>query len=226
MEDAARKARAARARKQRIDAEKKRVRRLRRARLSIMYFLRMLLLITVCFLLCIGVFLLCERLSNLYILTTESMSLRAECILRNEVSPDLAEYFTPDVIAGDSALHDGRYARYTISGYSHDLHVKRILVTPWSRTATVIVIDDASVRGSIDADRLSEGESPADYPLPPWDRAKYEIRFTRFDTRWYITELRRTETNPPGEVLLTPDPRMTPRPMATPTPEPSESPLP
>ena len=226
MEEAARRARAARTQKKRIDAEKKRIRRIRRARLSVTYFLRTLLLITICSLLCIGVFLTCERLSNRYILTTESMALRAECILHNDISPDLEEYFTADVIAGDAALHDGRYARYTISSYAHDLRVKKILVTPWSATATVTVIDDASLRGSIDADRLSEDESPADYPLPAWDRAKYELRFTRFDTRWYVTEMRRIETDPPKEILLTPDPGMTPRPMATPTTEPSEAPLP
>ena len=207
-----------------MKAEKKRIRKIRFAKRSVMYFLRILLYITAGALICLGVMLTCERLSNLYILTTESMALRAKCILENEAVNDLQEYFTEDVIASDTPLHEGVYSRYTVTNYNYDLKVKKIVVFPWSTSATVTVVEDCALKGNINADQLVEGQNAADYPLPEWNRAEYRLQFTRYDTRWYVTELTVTDDEPPVEVLNTPDPDLTPRPMATPTPIPAETP--
>ena len=81
-----------------------------------------------------------------------------------------------------------------------------------------------SLKGSINADQLSEEESAADYPLPEWTRMRYNIHFINSNSRWYITQLEVLDVNPPEEPLNTPDPNLTPRPMATPTPAATELP--
>ena len=198
--------------------EKTELKRIRIARRSVMYLMRILLFVTLGAIICIAAFMTAERTSNLYILSTEGMAMRAECILEDEPLNDLEEYFTRGFIDADAALTAGAYANYTITGYDYDLSVEKISVLPWSLTATVTVTEDVTLRGSINADQLSEGDSAANYPLPPWTPARYRIHFTVADSRWYITDLELVELNPEEAKLNTPDPNLTPRPMATPTP--------
>ncbi|MBQ2770100.1 MAG: hypothetical protein IJF41_02575 [Clostridia bacterium] len=204
--------------------ELSRLKKLRFARRSVMYVMRTLLFVTLGAILCIGAFMAAERTSNLYILVTEGMAMRAKCILEAETNTDLQEYFTLTALEQDRDLSAGTYANYTINSYDYDLTVEKISVYPWSVTATVTVLEDVSLKGSINADQLSEEESAADYPLPEWTRMRYNIHFINSNSRWYITQLEVLDVNPPEEPLNTPDPNLTPRPMATPTPAATELP--
>ena len=118
--------------------EPKDVKRLRTARRSMMYVVRSLLLVILAVILCIGAFLTAERYSNLYILTSEGMALRAECVFADGARNDLEEYFTLTFLASDPAMSDATYANYTISDYSYDLSIEKINVLPWSLGATVM----------------------------------------------------------------------------------------
>ena len=82
--------------------------------------------------LCIGAFLTAERYSNLYILTSEGMALRAECVFADGARNDLEEYFTLSFLQSDPAMSDATYANYTITDYNYDLTIERISVLPWS----------------------------------------------------------------------------------------------
>lgn len=189
------------------------------ARRTMTYIVRTLLFIIMGLILCIAAFLTAERISNLYILTSEGMALRASCILTDGSRNDLEEYFTLTFLEQDAALLDGVYDRYTISGYNYDLSIERISVLPWSMSATVTAVERATLRGSINADQLGEGESAAAYPLPAWQSARYKIRFLNDEGRWYISALELVESDPKVKQQGTPDPNMSPIPMATPTPE-------
>jgi len=206
------------------DKEPKDVRRLRVARRSMMYVVRTLLLVILAVILCIGAFLTAERYSNLYILTSEGMALRAECVFADGARNDLEEYFTLTFLESDPAMSDATYANYTITDYNYDLAIDRISVLPWSMSATVIATEHVSLKGNINADQLSEDQNVADYPLPAWTPKRYKIKFINADARWYISELTLLEENPDGSDLGTPDPNMTPIPAATPTPKPTEAP--
>ncbi len=201
--------------------ESQSVRRIRIARRSMTYIVRLLMLVTVGAIICIAAFMTAERVSNLYILTTEGMSMRAGCMIKGNEQNDLQEYFSLTFLDRDTALSEKRYADYTITGYDYDLSVERLSVLPWSMTATVTVVERVALRGYINSDLLSEGESAADFPLPRWTPVRYKIHFVNDGTRWYITELELVEENPDVGALNTPDPAMSPRPMATPTPTPT-----
>ena len=206
------------------DKEPKDVRRLRVARRSMMYVVRTLLLVILAVILCIGAFLTAERYSNLYILTSEGMALRAECVFADGARNDLEEYFTLTFLESDPAMSDATYANYTITDYNYDLAIDRISVLPWSMSATVIATERVTLKGNINADQLSEDQNVADYPLPEWTPKRYKIKFINANARWYISELTLMEENPDGSDIATPDPNMTPIPAATPTPKPTEAP--
>jgi hypothetical protein len=204
--------------------ESRDIKRLRAARRSMMYVVRTLMLIILAAILCIGAFLTAERYSNLYILTSEGMALRAECVFADGARNDLEEYFTLTFLQSDPAMSDATYANYTITDYSYDLTIEKISVLPWSMSATVTATERVSLKGNINADQLSEDQNPADYPLPEWTPKRYKIKFINANARWYISELVLLEENPDTSNLGTPDPNMTPIPAATPTPKPTEAP--
>jgi len=206
------------------EKEPKEIRRLRAARRSMMYVVRTLMLIILAAILCIGAFLTAERYSNLYILTSEGMALRAECVFADGARNDLEEYFTLTFLGNDPAMSDTTYSNYTITDYSYDLTIERISVLPWSMSATVTATERVSLKGNINADQLSEDQNPADYPLPEWTPKRYKIKFINANARWYISELVLIEENPENANLGTPDPNMTPIPAATPTPKPTQAP--
>ena len=204
--------------------EPKEVKRLRVARRSMMYVVRSLLLIILAVILCIGAFLTAERYSNLYILTSEGMALRAECVFADGARNDLEEYFTLAFLQSDPAMSDATYANYTITDYNYDLTIERISVLPWSMSATVTATERVTLKGNINADQLGEDQSPADFPLPEWTPKRYKIKFINVKSRWYVSELTLLEENPDSSNLGTPDPNESPIPAATPTPKPTEAP--
>ncbi len=206
------------------EQESREFRRLRVARRSMMYIVRTLLLVIMAVILCIGAFLTAERYSNLYILTSEGMALRAECVFADGARNDLEEYFTLTFLESDPAMSDATYANYTITDYNYDLAIDRINVLPWSMSATVIATERVSLKGNINADQLSEDQNVADYPLPEWTPKRYKIKFINANARWYVSELTLLEENPDTSDLGTPDPNTSPIPAATPTPKPTEAP--
>ena len=204
--------------------EPKELKRLRAARRSMMYVVRTLMLIILAAILCIGAFLTAERYSNLYILTSEGMALRAECVFADGARNDLEEYFTLTFLQSDPAMSDATYANYTITDYNYDLAIEKISVLPWSMSATVTATERVSLKGNINADQLGEDQNPADFPLPEWTPKRYKIKVINANARWYISEITLLEENPDSANLGTPDPNMTPILAATPTPKPTQAP--
>ena len=204
--------------------EPKELKRLRAARRSMMYVVRTLMLIILAAILCIGAFLTAERYSNLYILTSEGMALRAECVFADGARNDLEEYFTLTFLQSDPAMSDATYANYTITDYNYDLTIEKINVLPWSMSAAVTATERVSLKGNINADQLGEDQNPADFPLPEWTPKRYKIKFINANARWYISEITLLEENPDSANLGTPDPNMTPILAATPTPKPTQAP--
>ncbi len=205
--------------------ETKDVKRLRRARRTMTYVVRTLLLVILGCIVCIAAFLTAERMANLYILTSEGMALRADCIIADGARNDLEEYFTLAFLENDAALSDTTYDKYTISSYNYDLSVARIRVLPWSMTATVIATETVSLKGTLNADQLDENASAASAELPSWPNARYRIKFINVNSRWYISELSVDEQNPAPKQQGTPDLNLSPIPAATPTPKLTEAPI-
>ncbi|MBQ6426336.1 MAG: hypothetical protein IJJ92_06045 [Clostridia bacterium] len=193
--------------------------RLHIAKRTMVYIVRTILIVMVTFLLCALAFFTSERISNLYILASEGMSARAAVVFSKETDRSvLEEYFLPSCLARDEWLATDAYSNYTISSYSCNLDVKKVSVLPWSSTATLTAIEEVSVKGTVMTDKIEEGKTASDYPLPKWRGGKYEIDFVNDGERWYISDLKLLEEDPQEKPLNTPDLSKSILPMATPTP--------
>lgn len=188
---------------------------LRTARRSLAFIIRVIVLVLVGVLVCILAFFEAERLSNLYILSTEGMSLRCSAILGESVEQDtLRDYFMLICLNNDEALTAGTYSGYTVTDHDYELNIEKISVLPWAATASVTAVETVSLKGA------AAGSDASDAVLPPWEPVRYRIDFVNVGSRWYISSLAVLEKDPEGAVLLTPDPNATPLPMASPTPTP------
>lgn len=188
---------------------------LRTARRSLAYIIRVILLTLVGILVCVLAFFEAERLSNLYVLSTEGMSLRCSAILGEPVEQDaLRDYFMLVCLNNDEALASDTYAGYTVTDHDYELAIEKISVLPWASTASVTAVENVSVKGT------AAGSDTEGADLPPWESVRYRIDFVNGGTRWYISAITVLERDPEGKPLHTPDPNATPLPMATPTPTP------
>lgn len=107
------------------------------ARRSIWYLLRTLLVIALIVVLCLTAFVTAMHISNIYILVTEGLELRAGYILQGgEIAP-LTEYFTENFIAQDPALYAGTYSNFNVTNFIYKIEVKSLLTLPGDSTATV-----------------------------------------------------------------------------------------
>lgn len=151
------------------------------------------------------VFMVGYNASNLYVLASEGLNLRAACVLQNGSLVELTEYFTQDFLANDTILYQSTYDDYTVTDYLYKLSVERVSVWPWSTEAELRVVERVDLTGSINKDVLAENETAADYPLPPWEAGRYDINFVKSGGRWYISELTLLERSPADQDLRTPD---------------------
>lgn len=193
---------------------------IRAAKRGIWYFMRTTLIAVALVALCAGVFITAARMTNLYILATEGLQLRAQCILADGALLDLEEYFTLAFIEEDPGLLQNPYLDYTIKSYDYRVEVESISVWPWSTHASVTVVDRmAALNGTILEDKKTAG-APEDaaYPVPKWESARYLLRFRLRDDRWYIYQIQLVDAAPTMAPKPTPDMRITPIPAVTPTP--------
>ena len=195
--------------------------RLHMAKRTMVYVVRTILIVMVTILLCALAFFTAERISNLYILASEGMSARTASVLSRETDKSvLEEFFLPSCIARDEWISTDAYSDFTISSFSTNLNIEKVSVLPWSSTATLIATEDVSMKGGILADKIEEGKTSSDYPLPEWQGGRYEIDFVNDGERWYISDLKLLDKDPQEPPLNTPDLSKSILPMATPTPSP------
>lgn len=172
------------------------------ARRSIWYVLRTLAVTIAIMALAWGVFVYAMHVSNLYILATEGMELRAECIVTNGSVLSLSEHFTQEFIENDEILYEGRYKEFIVDNYDYRIDVESISVMPWSVTASMQVTEKMA---SMSAAPNDESDANAEKPFQEWIPARYRISFVRQGARWYISALTLIEENPPEKQLPTPD---------------------
>lgn len=195
------------------------------ARRSIWYVLRALLIAAAVLLLALALFLSAMNVSNLYILTTEGMELRAKTILQHSSVLGLTPYFTEAFISDDAPLYEGLYDGFTIKAYNYRIDIERMHVLPWGNTATFRVTERML---DVSATQTDTSETAERLAPPVWVNARYDIVFTRTDGHWYISRLELVELNPAEEVKPTPDMSLlasaAPKAAATQKPTPSLSP--
>ncbi len=176
------------------------------ARRSIWYVLRTLLITAAIVGICLGVFVEGMYVSNLYILTTEGLEARAECILKDGPVLELTEYFTEDFVRNDNALYQGLYDAFTVSSFDYRIEVEGITVMPWNRRASMQVLTYLAAVNAAANDPDSGAE------LPEWAAGRYLLAFARDGSRWYITGMTLLEADPEMEPVPTPDYSLLPSP--------------
>lgn len=165
----------------------------------IWYALRTLLVICAVLALCYAVFTEAMYISNMYIVTTEGMALRAEAILKAGSRSDLEQYFTEEQLNGDYMLYAGTYDDYTVDSYDYRYQIKSVKVLPWSSTGSITYVERIpSITATADVD-AEESAAPA------WTAVRYEVVLSKVEGRWLISALTVLEEDPPEEVLPTPD---------------------
>lgn len=192
----------------------------RAAKRGIWYFMRVILIVALIALACYGVFTTAFRAANMYILVTEGLQLRAECIVADGPKEELKAYFTEAFLSRDTLLTDTPYDDYNITSYDYRVEVNGFSVWPWSKTASFTVTSRmSSMSGVIREDRIPEN-APEDavYPLPEWEDGRYEVRFRLDNGRWYMYQMQLVDAAPTPVPLRTPDMNKTPVPMPTATP--------
>ncbi len=207
-----------------IRAARKQLRAVTAVRRSVFYFMRTILVVLIIGALCILSFLSGSRISNAYILVNEGMTLRADCILKNEPENELAYYFTPGCINSDASLRDASaapYAGITVSSYEYRLKIKDMHIMPWQVNTYVDVVEQIrSVKGTVAA------ESASGAVIPDWTPRTYRLHLARADGRWFIESVELLELNPKLDPPATPDPDADPVPIVTPSPAPTPTPAP
>ena len=206
-----------------IRAARTQLRAVTGVRRSVFYFMRAILTVLAVATLCVFSFLSAARVSNAYILVNEGMPLRAECILKDASTNDLAAYFTSGCISADKLQREtsaAPYAGSSISSYQYDLSISNLHLLPWHVNTYVDVVEQIrSIRGSMS---VESGVSQ----IPDWAPRKYRLNLEKIDNRWYIASVELLELNPKIEPPATPDPYADPIPMVTPSPVPSPTPFP
>lgn len=169
------------------------------ARRTIWYMLRFAIIATVVTALCYAVFMEAMYISNLYIIVTEGMALRADCILNDGSVSELSEHFSKLWLESDDELYSGKYDAYHVSTYNYEINIEKFDVYPWSKEAEITVVESVS---QIHASAYDESNTN---PIPEWNNARYEITVEKFDGRWIITNIELIERNPEPEPANTPD---------------------
>lgn len=169
------------------------------ARRGVWYLLRLLLIITLAVSLCYAALVEAMYVSNIYIIVSEGMEMRASCILGTVGKNELTEHFDENWLIRDSALESGLYDAYRVDSYDYRLSIEKFKVLPWSKTATLQVLERVL---NIQAPAYNDDTTD---PAPAWTDSRMKITLEKVEGRWYITELEVLELSPEVEPRPTPD---------------------
>jgi hypothetical protein len=168
-------------------------------------------------------FLTAMHAANIYIVVTEGITLRADCVLGDGDINQMYEYFSTDFVENDTLLYDNVYKHYNITNYDYRLTVNSINIWPWNTTATMTVTERIpTIIGTANPDAPQAA-------VPEWTAAQYVVTCIKSNGRWYITDIITVKLNPPEEQHATPDMSLlTPKPteISSPTPNLTEIPSP
>ncbi len=104
--------------------------------------------------------------ANIYVVSNDGLSQRAEFALHGEDPASLHRFFTLRFLNTDPILHSNQYRDYNIQDYNYELKVKKLWVWPWESETEMIVeeyIDESSWKFTITEemrDRLIAAQMP------------------------------------------------------------------
>lgn len=197
------------------ETPQKKAKHLGEARRSLVYILRTIIIFALLLALCYAVFMEAMYVSNIYIIVTEGMEMRADCILSGGSLTELSEHFSQLWLNADSDLYSGKYDAYHVDTYDYRISLERMSVLPWSKKAEVTIVERVLQIHATPYDDNNEA------PVPGWSDARYRITLEKYDGKWIITDIAIIDRNPQSEPAHTPDysQLQSPTPAATRVPE-------
>ncbi|MBO4562546.1 MAG: hypothetical protein J5772_02925 [Clostridia bacterium] len=168
-------------------------------RRSIWFVLRAVLIVSLLIGLAFAVFTEGMYISNMSLIVTEGMKLRADTILNNGPIADLRLYFTEDLLDTDPMLLGNLYSDYTVESYDYRYSIKSVSVLPWANTGSVTYIERIP---SINATPVSDEVTGH---VRAWTPVLYKIQFVKVEGSWLIDKLIVLEENPEEDAKPTPD---------------------
>ena len=109
------------------------------------------------------------------------------------------EYFLSDFIRSDSQILSNPYMYYDIETYDYRLDINGIGLFPFASSATMTVTERVpSISGKADANASTA-------TVPDWTPGRYTVSCTKVEGRWFISDVKLIEENPPEPVRPTPD---------------------
>lgn len=170
-----------------------------KARRSVWYVMRIVLIIIAVMLLAYTAFIEAMYISNTYIIVTEGMALRADCIINDGSLDTLSDHFSEQLIEGDNELYGTKYDAFHVESYNYNIDIESLTVLPWSNKATYTAVESVS---QIIAKPYDSGTTR---PVPEWTTVRYKITLEKYSGKWVITSLSVLEYNPELEPNHTPD---------------------
>lgn len=170
-----------------------------KTRRSIWYILRFILIVAVVVILCYAAFMEALCISNCYIIVTEGMALRADCILNDGDVSLLDDYFTEEEQLVDTELFLGKYDAFYVESYNYDIDIEGFEVYPWSTRVTFTIMETVT---QIIASAYNDGDEST---VPEWTNARYELELEKMDGKWLISRKTLLEEDPEIEPPHTPD---------------------
>lgn len=168
-------------------------------RRSIWFILRAVLIVSLILGIGFAVFTEGMYISNMFIVVTEGMSLRAETILKNGASSDISQYFTQEFLDSDEQLLSGTYLDYSVDSYDYRYSIKGFKVLPWAKSGSVEYVERIpTIVGSPVSEEVQGS-------VPLWVPMRYRVNLVKEEGRWLISSLAVIEENPPEIVRPTPD---------------------
>lgn len=168
-------------------------------RRSIWFILRAVIIISLLLAAAYAVFTEAMYVSNMYVIVTEGMGLRAETVLKNGASADLEQHFTLNFLANDPLLNDRPYSDFIVDNYDYRYEIKGFSVFPWSSSGYITYEERIpTITGSPASEEITRS-------MPAWTSTIARVHLIKVDGRWMIDSIDILEENPEAEPQATPD---------------------
>lgn len=145
-------------------------------------------------------FYLAMNTSNIYILLSDGMKMRASVILTREDAEELNSFFDSDYLASDEALNIGLssaspYLPYKISSFNYDLSMEWMWSWPWEDTAEAVIVEKIPrIVGSVQSEYKAQASEGLISSAPPsWVGGRYTVTLKRINGEWKIADLHQTQ---------------------------------
>lgn len=132
--------------------------------------------------------------ANIYVILKDGMAERAQTVMMGETPGQLEKYFAKSYIDRDNVLTSVKlgtnpYTRYNIKGFDHRLTMEWMWSWPWDDTARATFTEHIpAIDGRISA--AGKAITPeAQWPVPRWDSAKYNVVLSRENGQWHIKNM-------------------------------------